>query len=197
MRDIAAEAGVATGAAYYYFRSKEELVMAFYVRTAEEAREVIPPLVDRARTTSASAFAPSSTRSSKQFEEHRRLMVALRAHRHRSEASALAVRRRDAATCATPASTSSARALDGLETADAEGSRRRSAAAALALSDGHHPLLDVRRVAGQRRTRALLDGTIDLVVRLIQLSSLPMMGRAAQAAAGDPARRRRVSRIAW
>jgi hypothetical protein len=30
---------------------------------------------------------------------------------------------------------------------------------------------------GQRRTRALLDGTIDLVVRLIQLSSLPMMGR--------------------
>ena len=29
----------------------------------------------------------------------------------------------------------------------------------------------------QRRTRALLDGTIDLVVRLVQLSSLPMMGR--------------------
>ena len=29
---------------------------------------------------------------------------------------------------------------------------------------------------GQRRTRALLDGTIDLVIRLIQISSLPMMG---------------------
>ena len=37
MRDIAAAAGVATGAAYYYFRSKEELVMAFYARTAQEA----------------------------------------------------------------------------------------------------------------------------------------------------------------
>jgi hypothetical protein len=28
----------------------------------------------------------------------------------------------------------------------------------------------------QRRTRALFDGTVDLVVRLIQLSSLPLMG---------------------
>src|SRR5688572_9231589 len=39
MRDVAGEAGVATGAAYYYFRSKEDLVMAFYLRTSEEARE--------------------------------------------------------------------------------------------------------------------------------------------------------------
>lgn len=30
MRDIAVSAGVATGAAYYYFESKEALVMAFY-----------------------------------------------------------------------------------------------------------------------------------------------------------------------
>ena len=28
----------------------------------------------------------------------------------------------------------------------------------------------------QRRTRALLDGTIDLLVRMVQISSLPMMG---------------------
>src|SRR3977135_1254380 len=36
MRDIATEAGVATGAAYYYYRTKEDLVMAFYLRTDEE-----------------------------------------------------------------------------------------------------------------------------------------------------------------
>ena len=36
MRGIAAEAGVALGAAYYYFQSKEALVMAFYERAAEE-----------------------------------------------------------------------------------------------------------------------------------------------------------------
>jgi len=28
----------------------------------------------------------------------------------------------------------------------------------------------------QRRTTALLDGTLDLIVRLIQLSGLPLMG---------------------
>src|SRR5436305_14471557 len=47
MRDIAAEADVATGAAYYYFRSKEELVMAFYVRTVEEARTLLPTAMAR------------------------------------------------------------------------------------------------------------------------------------------------------
>ena len=36
MREIAAEAGVALGSAYYYFESKEALVMAFYERASEE-----------------------------------------------------------------------------------------------------------------------------------------------------------------
>ena len=36
MREIAAEAGVALGSAYYYFASKETLVMAFYERASEE-----------------------------------------------------------------------------------------------------------------------------------------------------------------
>src|SRR4051794_30412341 len=38
MREIAAHAGVATGLAYYYFKSKEELVMAFYLRAQDEMR---------------------------------------------------------------------------------------------------------------------------------------------------------------
>jgi AcrR family transcriptional regulator len=33
MREVAAKAGVATGAAYYYFPSKDAIVMAFYQRT--------------------------------------------------------------------------------------------------------------------------------------------------------------------
>ena len=35
MRGIAAEAGVSLGSAYYYFESKEDLVMAFYERAIE------------------------------------------------------------------------------------------------------------------------------------------------------------------
>src|ERR1700692_4075613 len=36
MRDIAQEAGVATGAAYYYYPSKEAIVMDFYQRSSVE-----------------------------------------------------------------------------------------------------------------------------------------------------------------
>lgn len=44
MRDVAARAGVATGAAYYYFDSKDALVLAFYEQAAEE----IGPLARKA-----------------------------------------------------------------------------------------------------------------------------------------------------
>jgi len=43
MRDIAAAAGVATGAAYYYFESKNAIVLAFYDRAR---REMAPLLED-------------------------------------------------------------------------------------------------------------------------------------------------------
>src|SRR6185437_2556763 len=41
MRDIAQSAGVATGAAYYYYRSKEAIVLEFYRRASEEMRPKI------------------------------------------------------------------------------------------------------------------------------------------------------------
>ena len=45
MRAIAKEAGVATGNAYYYFGSKEELIHAYYARNhTEHAAEPASPL---------------------------------------------------------------------------------------------------------------------------------------------------------
>ena len=41
MRDIAAKAGVATGAAYYYYASKDAIVMAFYERAWREMQPLI------------------------------------------------------------------------------------------------------------------------------------------------------------
>jgi AcrR family transcriptional regulator len=41
MRDIAAKAGVALGAAYYYFSSKEAIVLAFYQEMQESSHESI------------------------------------------------------------------------------------------------------------------------------------------------------------
>ncbi len=46
MRDIAAKAGVATGAAYYYYASKNAIVMAFYQRACEEMQPKIATAID-------------------------------------------------------------------------------------------------------------------------------------------------------
>lgn len=46
MRDIAARAGVATGAAYYYFDSKDAIVLAFY----DQARKDMEPRLEKALT---------------------------------------------------------------------------------------------------------------------------------------------------
>lgn len=41
MRDIAAAAGMATGAAYHYFPSKDAMVMAFYQRSYDDMRPLL------------------------------------------------------------------------------------------------------------------------------------------------------------
>jgi len=46
MREIAAKAGVATGAAYYYYPSKEAIVMAFYQRTFDEMQPKIGKVLE-------------------------------------------------------------------------------------------------------------------------------------------------------
>jgi len=49
MRVIAEAAGVAVGNAYYYFRSKEHLIQAFYERSHEEHLEACRPLLAEER----------------------------------------------------------------------------------------------------------------------------------------------------
>src|SRR5690348_2436175 len=49
MRDIAAAAGVATGAAYYYYPSKDAIVLAFYERSCVEMQ----PRVEEAMAESS------------------------------------------------------------------------------------------------------------------------------------------------
>jgi len=48
MRDIADKAGVATGAAYYYYPSKDALVMAFYQRSCAEMQPKIEAALEHA-----------------------------------------------------------------------------------------------------------------------------------------------------
>ncbi|HXA65807.1 MAG TPA: TetR/AcrR family transcriptional regulator [Bryobacteraceae bacterium] len=48
MRDIAREAGVATGAAYYYYPSKDAIVMDFYQRSCAEMQPKIEAALEHA-----------------------------------------------------------------------------------------------------------------------------------------------------
>jgi AcrR family transcriptional regulator len=50
MRAIAEKAGVALGNTYYYFRSKEHLIQAFYDRLHEQHRQTCTPIIQRERT---------------------------------------------------------------------------------------------------------------------------------------------------
>ena len=49
MREVAEEAGMAVGAAYYHFRSKEEIVFAYYAATQDDADEFAKKLVANER----------------------------------------------------------------------------------------------------------------------------------------------------
>jgi AcrR family transcriptional regulator len=53
MRDVAHKAGVATGAAYYYYPSKEALVMDYYRRSCAEMQPKIEAALDDARSLEA------------------------------------------------------------------------------------------------------------------------------------------------
>ncbi len=53
MRDIAEKAGVALGNTYYYFRSKEHLIQAFYYNTHEEHLAACIPILEKERTLKA------------------------------------------------------------------------------------------------------------------------------------------------
>jgi len=79
MREIAAEAGVALGAAYYYFESKEAMVMAFYERSQVEMRSSLEAVLARSRTLETRLRGIIEEKFAC-FAPNRRLLGALSAH---------------------------------------------------------------------------------------------------------------------
>ncbi len=174
MRDIAAAAGVATGAAYYYFRSKEELVMAFYVQTAEEARTLMPALIARSTDLRKRLRAVIDLKLS-QFAEHRRLLIALVRigidPKHPlspfgKETEALREESVDAFS----------EALEGSNVKIPKELRADLPRLLWLYQMGILLFWIFDESPGQKKTQKLLEGTLDLIVNLIRLSSLPLMG---------------------
>jgi AcrR family transcriptional regulator len=172
MRDVANEAGVATGAAYYYFRAKEDLVLAFYLRTADEARELLPDALAATKDLRKRILAIVDLKY-EQFAEHRELLTAMLKvgtdPRH-----PLSPFGRETQAIRDESIAWFERALDGV--------------AVPKDISGYLPrLLWLWQMAllmywlwdetpGQTRTRKLTDATLDLILQLLKLGSLPLMG---------------------
>jgi AcrR family transcriptional regulator len=79
MREIATTAEVAVGAAYYYFESKDSIVMAFYQRSQEEMRLSLEHMLDSSRSLEA-RLRGLITYKLDYFLPNRKLLSALSAH---------------------------------------------------------------------------------------------------------------------
>ncbi len=172
MRDIAAAAGMATGAAYYYFRSKEELVMALYVRSSDVKRTFLPDAIakssdlkKRLRTIIDANF--------EQFTGHRRLFRAL-ARIGMDPEHPLSPFAKETEPMREEGIAYFQSALEGTKVPKD-------------IADILPRLLWLYQLGlflfwvydespGLRRTQRLMDGSLEIIVRLIQLSSLPLIG---------------------
>ncbi len=173
MRDVAAAAGVATGAAYYYFQSKEDLVMAFYELTAQESREQLP----------------AALAGVKDLKGRIRLVIDIKFDQfapHRAFLGALMRSAVDPASPLSPFGTDSRElreeAIGWFRLAIAEAGER--------VPKDLEPILPsllwmyqmgliffwiYDRSPRQERSRRLIDGTLDLIVKAIRIARVPLM----------------------
>jgi AcrR family transcriptional regulator len=79
MREIAAKAEVAVGAAYYYFDSKEAIVMAFYGQAQSEMHAAIERQLSESKTLETRLRSIISVKLN-YFNPNRKLLGALSAH---------------------------------------------------------------------------------------------------------------------
>lgn len=174
MRDIALEAGVATGAAYYYFRSKEDLVMAFYLRTDKEAVAIFERVIGSTKDLRKRVRGLIEAKFG-QFEEHRSLLTALlkagvdpRDRLSPFGKETKQVRDDNIAWYA--------RALEGSDTKVPKDLAPHMPRLLwlYQMSIIYHWLID--ESPGQEKTRRLVATTVDLIVQLLRASSLPLMG---------------------
>jgi AcrR family transcriptional regulator len=175
MREIADRAGMALGAAYYYFDSKEKFVMAYYQQTLEEMLDY------------ASKPPVSETRS---LKERLHLVLDYKFRQMKPYRSFLGVLFRFAADPNNPLSPF------GDETRELRGANIRMFEQILQRTEPAIPP-DMReplprllwmyqmglilfwlydRSRGQIRTKNLQEKSLDLILSLIRIGKLPLMG---------------------
>jgi AcrR family transcriptional regulator len=174
MRDVATEAGVATGAAYYYFRSKEELVMAFYLRTAEEARDEFAAALASTKDLRKRLRALIEIKL-RQFEDHRSLLTAL-LKAGVDPRDPLSPFGKETAEVRDDAVQWFARAIEGADVSIPKDVAPYLPRLFWLYHMGIIYFWIIDESPGRRRTQKLLEGTLDLLMQLLRIASLPLMG---------------------
>lgn len=177
MREVAQRAGVSLGNAYYYFSSKEDLVHGFYerlqrdhARAAQEACLGLTTLDDRARAV-LHAWLDEAAPLHEFLGSYVSLAVAPRSPL--SPFSAQSTPARDAAL---------AMWTDVVDGSSVRTSKRLRAELPRLLWLGHLGIVMFwvsDSSPGQRRTRELVDRSTPIVGRLVRLTALPGVARAA------------------
>jgi AcrR family transcriptional regulator len=172
MRDIAVRAGVATGAAYYYFTSKDAIVLAFYRRAADE----MAPQLEEVLSGSADLgkrLAGLLEVKLRYFEPSRRLLTALAAHVDPMNPlspfsdQTQEIREQDIAVFE--------RAITGARLRVPE-DLKDSLPRIFWMYQMGLILYWIHDVSpSQEKTRALIEKSLRIIVRLLRLSSLPLM----------------------
>jgi AcrR family transcriptional regulator len=172
MREIAQESGVALGAAYYYFDSKDALVMGFYERAQQELDPLLEDALAKTQGLEERLRAVIDVKL-RYFAPNRKLMGALSAHidpQHPlspfSEETR-AIRERDIAFLSAAVDGSKTRIPDDLKT---------DLPRVLWLYQMGLLLFWVYDSSpAQTRTKQLFQKSLSIVVNLIKFSSLPLM----------------------
>jgi AcrR family transcriptional regulator len=172
MREIAVEAGVATGAAYYYFDSKDAIVLAFYERAQQEMESLLEDALGRGRSFEGRLRALIEVKF-QYFALDRELLAAMAAH----------------ADPAHPLSPFSSRTREVRER-DMKFFERALAQSKMKVTPDLAPLLPAilwmyqmgvilfwiyDRSPEQRRTYTLIEKSAGMVSRLIGVSGFPLL----------------------
>jgi len=172
MREIAAAAETATGAAYYYFESKDAIVLAFYDQAQQEMEPRLEEVLAGSKDLKQRLSALLQVKLD-YFEPNRRLLGTLAAHADPEH----------------PLSPFSAQTRE-IRERDMSFFERTLAGSRVRISPDLKPHLPrllwmyqmgvilfwiYDRSADQQRTRALLEKSLAIVVRLVKLAGIPLL----------------------
>lgn len=171
MREIAQNAGVATGAAYYYYDSKDAIVLAFYDQAQKDMTARLEEVLAGSRDLAARLRGILHVKV-EYFEPSRRFLGALAVHTDPNHplspfsAQTREIRENDMRFFA--------RALDGCRVRVPDDLQAYLPRLLWMYQMGMILFWIHDRSAGQKRTQALIDKSLEVVVRLIKLASLPL-----------------------